>query len=66
MTDKRKLMNGQEIVKLYTSGSIYDNQCINAKDDKGNIFKISVDELIKLFDADVKLIPKKARVHTYL
>lgn len=61
-----KKLDGSKIVKLYTIGSMYNGNCIVAEDDKGNQYKIHMDELIKLMNSNVKFKAVEKKVHSYL
>ena len=61
-------ITGQELTRLQTKGSQYDNNCINVYDDKDNKYLMDVEEIMK-FNTDfngVKFNITKKRVHSYL
>jgi hypothetical protein len=59
------MINGQDIVKCWTLGSIYDNNSIAVITDKDKEYRINANELLKLI-SEAKFIENKKRKWTYL
>jgi hypothetical protein len=61
-------MKGQEIVKISTRATMYDNNCLSIYDDKDNHYYMKVEEIMKFTgpfnEIDFKVVKK--RVHSYL
>lgn len=58
-------LGGQKIISFSTLGSMYDNGCIEAVDEAGDIYRINVSEFLKVIN-DVTFDVEKKRVHSYL
>ena len=57
-------MDGQQIERFYTLGSMYDNGCIGAVAN-GEHYRVPVQELLKIVNG-IEFQEKKKKVHTYL
>lgn len=66
MNDTDRVITGQRIVRLLTIGSMYNNDSIIAVDDQGKHYRIKTNQLIKLFNDNIKMIVVKNVRHEYL
>ena len=63
---EQKQIDGQEISRLNTMSSKYDNgKIINATLDTGEVAKINVDEFLKILNG-IKLTARKAKKYWHL
>ena len=58
-------ITGQNITRVYTFKSMYDNDCIGVTLDDGTECRINVNEIKKMSN-DFIFTSKKKRKHTYL
>ena len=64
-TLKQEVVEGQNIVSIWTLGSGYDNNSVAVRDDKDNIYRIKVPQFLKIING-VKFSKVKKRINTYL
>ena len=65
MVVESSVIEGQKIVHIWTLKTMYDNDSIAMRDDKGKSFRFKISELMKVLNF-LKFKPVKKRVHTYL
>ena len=58
-------IKGQDITRVWTQSSRFDNNSVALCDDKGNQYRMKAEEILRLLDGR-RFIPIKKRTHTYL